>query len=66
MQFLKFKNFCKLNPIIYKFQKKHKLINIFMEDTSKKISQERIESLSDMAHKLRIHSINMTDASASG
>ena len=25
-----------------------------------------IQSLSDMAHKLRLHSIDMTDASASG
>ncbi len=27
---------------------------------------DTIQNLSDMAHKLRIHSINMTDASASG
>ena len=33
-----------------------------MEDTN----QKRIQDLSDMAHKLRIHAINMTNQSNSG
>ena len=35
-------------------------------ETSTKISEETLQNLSDMAHKLRIHSIDMTDASGSG
>ena len=34
-----------------------------MEST---ITSQRIHNLSDMAHKLRIHAIEMTDASGSG
>lgn len=37
-----------------------------MEKSSKNISESRIQDLSDMAHKLRLHSIHMTDLSASG
>lgn len=35
-----------------------------METT--KISEQTIQDLSDMAHKLRIHAIDMTDVSGSG
>jgi hypothetical protein len=42
---------------------KFNLYNFKMEKT---ISTERIQNLQDMAHKLRIHSIEMTDASQSG
>ena len=35
-------------------------------EISTKISEETLKNLSDMAHKLRIHSIDMTDASGSG
>lgn len=34
--------------------------------TSTKLTPEVAQNLSDMAHKLRIHSINMTDISGSG
>jgi len=37
-----------------------------MENHDTIVSQDTIQQLSDMAHKLRIHSIDMTDASASG
>jgi hypothetical protein len=30
------------------------------------IDQQRLDNMSDMAHKLRIHAIEMTDASGSG
>jgi len=31
-----------------------------------KVSEQTLQDLSDMAHKLRIHAIEMTDLSASG
>lgn len=37
-----------------------------MEHTSNTISEGRIQDLSDMGHKLRLHAIQMTDLSASG
>lgn len=37
-----------------------------MVDTSTGISQQRIQDLTDMAHKLRIHAVEMTNASNSG
>lgn len=30
------------------------------------LNEERVQNLQDMAHKLRIHAIEMTDLSASG
>jgi hypothetical protein len=35
-------------------------------EKSSQVSEQTLQNLSDMAHKLRIHSIDMTDASASG
>lgn len=35
-------------------------------ESHNKVSGDTLNQLSDMAHKLRIHSINMTDASKSG
>lgn len=37
-----------------------------MVDSLSNISAQRIQDLSDMAHKLRIHAIEMTNASNSG
>ncbi len=35
-------------------------------ETSTKISEETLQNLTEIAHKLRIHSIDMTNASGSG
>lgn len=37
-----------------------------MVDSTSTISPQRIQDLTDMAHKLRIHAIDMTNASNSG
>ncbi len=37
-----------------------------MVESTSNISQQRIQDLSDMAHKLRIYAIDMTNASNSG
>jgi hypothetical protein len=37
-----------------------------MEKTNTKVSEETVQNLSDMAHKLRIHAIEMTDITGSG
>ena len=37
-----------------------------MENTTKNLKENRFQDLTDMAHKLRIHAITMTDLSASG
>lgn len=37
-----------------------------MVDSTSNITTQRIQNLSDMAHKLRIHAIEMTNASNSG
>jgi len=37
-----------------------------MVDSNSNITNQRIQDLSDMAHKLRIYAIDMTNASNSG
>jgi hypothetical protein len=54
------------NPQLHRFNKKFNIIFIHKMEKSSITSEQTIHDLSDMAHKLRIHSIDMTDASASG
>jgi hypothetical protein len=62
LQFLKFSR----KPLLYRLNVNFNIIFIHKMEKSTKVSEQTIHDLSDMAHKLRIHSIEMTDASASG
>ena len=62
LQFLKLSRKTQL----VRLNKKFNIIFIHKMEKSSIISEQTIHDLSDMAHKLRIHSIDMTDASASG
>ena len=53
-----------MNRILF-YNNFHKLNNIIFNKMSKP-TKETIQNLSDMAHKLRLHAIEMTDLSKSG
>ena len=54
------------NRILYSINKKFNIKLFQKMEKSSQVSEQILQNLSDMAHKLRIHSIDMTDASASG
>jgi hypothetical protein len=54
------------NRILFSINKKINIKLFQKMEKSSQVSEQTLQNLSDMAHKLRIHSIDMTDASASG
>jgi hypothetical protein len=70
MNFFYDKIFNQSQTYFYSFKlniKKYFYTNIkLMEKTNTKVSEETVQNLSDMAHKLRIHAIEMTDITGSG